>query len=450
MYFSRFNVFSKIRDSENYFITNLLSGNADILEPEEALHVMEGRFPSREEFIEKGYLVDREEEDRAYRLRYLDFLDRRDSSEVQIFFVPTYACNFSCSYCYQNGYEHAEGGPPNEVIGSFYRYLDTAFAGRPTYITIFGGEPLLPDARSKQYLGALIAEAGSRGTDVAVVTNGYHLAEYLPLFREGTVREIQVTLDGTEGVHDSRRPLRSGGSTFSRIVTGIDSALRESHTVNLRVVLDAGNIDELPALARYAADKGWTSNPRFKTQLGRNYELHTCQADSERLFGRVAFYEKLYQLVQRYPEVGRFHQPFYSFSRFLFDTGELPDPLFDSCPACKTEWAFDYTGRIYSCTATVGKLDECLGTFYPEVRLHEDEIAQYQARDVTAISPCRACSLQLSCGGGCAAVAKNRTGSVLSPDCRPERELLEMGLSLYFEKGLFNVREDQAHRCCTV
>jgi uncharacterized protein len=233
-------------------------------------------------------------------------------------------------------------------------------------------------------------------------------------------------------------------------VGGIDSALQEGHTVNLRVVLDAENIDQLPALARYAADKGWTGNSRFKTQLGRNYELHTCQADRERLFDRVAFYEKLYELVQRYPEVGAFHQPSYSFSRFLFDTGALPDPLFDSCPACKTEWAFDYTGRVYSCTATVGKLDECLCTCHPEVRLHQEIIAQWQNRDATAILPCRACSLQLSCGGGCGAVAKNRTGSVLAPDCRPERELLEMGLSLYFEKGLFDVGEDHVHQCCTV
>jgi len=31
MIYSRYNIFSKIRDSENYFIVNLLSGNADIL-----------------------------------------------------------------------------------------------------------------------------------------------------------------------------------------------------------------------------------------------------------------------------------------------------------------------------------------------------------------------------------------------------------------------------------
>jgi len=32
-------------------------------------------------------------------------------------------------------------------------------------------------------------------------------------------------------------------------------------------------------------------------------------------------------------------------------------------------------------------------------------------------------------------VAKNKTGKLLAPDCRPVRSLLEMGISLYYENG---------------
>ena len=82
--------------------------------------------------------------------------------------------------------------------------------------------------------------------------------------------------------------------------------------------------------------------------------------------------------------------------------------LFDACPACKSEWAFDYTGRIYSCTATVGKEDEALGTFYPEVKKNEQLIHQWAFRDVTSIEECKNCAIQLTCGGGCGSVAKNK------------------------------------------
>ena len=36
MRYSKYNIFSKIRDSENYFIVNPLSGNADILNADDA------------------------------------------------------------------------------------------------------------------------------------------------------------------------------------------------------------------------------------------------------------------------------------------------------------------------------------------------------------------------------------------------------------------------------
>ena len=450
MYFSRFNLFSKLRDSENYFIVNLLSGNADILGPAEAQGVIEGRFPNRQEFVEKGYLVEKDQEEHSYRMKYLDFLDKRDSGEIQIFFVPTYACNFSCSYCYQNKYSAEQGRLTRDVIDSFYRYIDSEFADRDKYITIFGGEPLLPDHNSKENIKELIQGANRRGMDIAVVTNGYHLDEYVPVLDEGSIREIQVTLDGIEDIHNSRRPLRNGEATFCKIVQGIDRLLEGGYTVNLRVVLDNNNIDELPALARFASERGWTDNTGFKTQLGRNYELHTCQVDGGKLFSRAAFYDRLYNLVQAHPEVSEFHRPAFSLSRFLFENGELPEPLFDSCPACKTEWAFDYTGRIYSCTATVGKQDECLGTFHPELTRKEEIIQNWQERDVTSIPECTSCSLQLTCGGGCGSVAKNRTGSIHTPDCRPEKDLMEMGISLYFEKGLFDGRENNVHQCCTI
>lgn len=411
---------------------NLLTGNADILDAQTAEAIRAGRYENEDELREKGYLADPEAEERLYRRKYLDFLDERDSSEVQLFFVPTYSCNFACSYCYQEGYGAPGGYASPVVVQAFFQYIDTEFAGRKKYITLFGGEPLLPSAKARERVALVLDEAARRGLDVAVVTNGYTLAGYLDILRRGRIREIQVTLDGVAKVHDSRRFLQGGGSTFGRIVEGIDAALEAGFTVNLRMVLDRENMENLPELARFAVGKGWTANPRFKTQFGRNYELHTCQADRTRLFERVEMYEAIYRLSRNHPEILEFHRPVFSVSRFLADNGELPAPLFDACPGCKTEWAFDLTGRMYACTATVGKKGEELGTFYPETTKRQAVIEEWEERDVTVIPGCRECSLQFTCGGGCAAVAKNRTGSLHAPDCRPVREQLEMGMQIYF------------------
>jgi uncharacterized protein len=144
-------------------------------------------------------------------------------------------------------------------------------------------------------------------------------------------------------------------------------------------------------------------------------------------------YQDIYTLVKQNPEILAFHKPAFSIAKFLFENGELPSPLFDSCSGTKTEWAFDYTGRIYSCTATVGSVGDELGTFYPEVHLNQKLIETWEDRDVLSIEKCKTCNMQLACGGGCAAIAKFNTGSLNGPDCRPVQELLELGVSLYNE-----------------
>ncbi len=64
--FSKFNILSGIRDSENYFILNQLSGNADILSEAEANRINELKDnpenPEESEFLDdlisKGYFAD--------------------------------------------------------------------------------------------------------------------------------------------------------------------------------------------------------------------------------------------------------------------------------------------------------------------------------------------------------------------------------------------------------
>src|SRR5674476_510024 len=111
MIFSKHNIFSKIKNSEKFFIVNILTGNADILSPADAERINKVRNNEAiadddfiNELTEKGYLLEKDEETKLYRNKYLDFIDERDQEEIQLFFVPNYSCNFACSYCYQDEY----------------------------------------------------------------------------------------------------------------------------------------------------------------------------------------------------------------------------------------------------------------------------------------------------------------------------------------------------------
>jgi len=442
MYFSKYNIFSKIRDTEKFFITNLLSGSADILsvaDAEKIGHIKNGETIVDPEFVlemeEKGYLADEKAENKLYRSKYLDFIDSRYNDEIQIFFVTNYSCNFACTYCYQDQYNNPLRELTSEVVDAFFAYVQKEFTGRKKYITIFGGEPLLNSPKQRELITRIIDKSVEFKVELSFVTNGFFLEEYSELLTKGNVREIQVTLDGTEIIHNTRRFLKGGEGTFNMIVKGIDACLNNNMSINLRMVADKENIGNLPELADFAVAKGWIKNPLFKTQIGRNYELHHCQSTPDKLFDRVSLFETIYELTRKHPQILEFYKPAYSVAKFLSENGELPEPLFDSCPACKTEWAFDYTGQIYSCTATVGKSDESLGSFYPEVTKKDDIINEWEKRDITSIPDCKDCTVQLACGGGCGSVAKNRTGSICSTDCRPIKELLEIGFSAYFENS---------------
>ena len=433
MEFSKHNIFSKIADSQNYFIVNPLSGQADILDPEEAKRFTDNSLEDNQEFVEKGYLVNPKEEEQLFKKKYLDFIDERDNDEVQLFFTPWYTCNFDCSYCFQDEYTNPNDNVKAEVIDAFFNYVDKNLAGRQKYITIFGGEPLLNSPVKRESIVQVITGANKRNLDIAIVTNGYYISDYIDILKTANIREIQVTLDGTQHVHDSRRMLKGGKGSFNKIAEGIDLLLENNIPINLRMIVDKDNVNNLPDLARFAIEKGWTKSPYFKTALGRNYELHHCQTNNQRLFSRIEMYKQIYDIVKENPEVLEFHKPAFSISKFIFENGELPNPLFDSCSGGKTEWAFDYSGKIYSCTATVGNQGDELGTFYPKIDLNEDLIEEWEDRDVLSIKECINCPVRLACGGGCAAIAKTRTGKIQSPDCRPIKELLELGVGLYSE-----------------
>ena len=126
MRYSKYNIFSKIRDSENFFIVNLLNGNADIITSHDAerLKVLRQTGVLTDqifagELAEKGYLMEEAVEKSLYRNRYLDFIDSRETDEIQIFFVTNYSCNFACTYCCQDQYANPVNGLIEEVIVLF-------------------------------------------------------------------------------------------------------------------------------------------------------------------------------------------------------------------------------------------------------------------------------------------------------------------------------------------
>jgi uncharacterized protein len=451
---SRFDLLTRGRGPRGRLLLNALAGSADALDPREARawkRALAAGDPAAlgdpRLLHRRGYLVTATESATALLRAVADWRKRAAAEAVQLVLVPTYACDLACSYCLQRHLRSGQADRPapgfirEDVLAAFFRFAGRRFAPRPgqdpPYVTLYGGEPLLDHPEAERVLRSVLRRCRRRGWGVAVVTHGAHVERYVDLLADGGVREVQVTLDGPREVHDRRRPRRSArdGSTgtFDRIVQGVDGLIARGVPVNLRVVVDRDNFDSLPALARFADRKGWLELPpeRFKTQVARNYELYACDAAPDRILDRVELWSRFVALARRNPVLARFHHPHLAGMRILAETGALPPPLLDACPATKREWAFDLSGGIWGCTATVGRADLRLGTFHPRVRLDRPRIEEWSGRDVLSIPECRGCAAAPLCGGGCGAVALERTGRVRAPECRPIPALCGLGAEFY-------------------
>jgi uncharacterized protein len=446
MRLSRSAILAPVPGSDQVLLVQPLSGQAALVSRPDAEALQRlatgGALPAtlpETALREARFLVEGDAEDAALHAEAVaEWEVEAARTPTQLVVVPSFGCNLACTYCYQEVFDPSGGGlMAPEVVDAFFAYVDRHHAGeepRP-YLTLFGGEPLRDTPAHHDRIGRFLRGARERRLEVAVVTNGDDLAAFLPALAAGSVKEVQVTLDGPPRVHDRRRPHASGRGTFERIAAGIDGLVHAGIPVNLRVVADRENLPALPELASIAEAAGWLDLPasRFKTQVGRNYELFGCASRQRRaaLLDRVELWARVLELAEEHPILRRFHAPRFHGIGHLADTGELPAPNFDACPATKKEWAFGPDGNLYGCTATVGHPAHVLGRFHPEMARDEAAIAAWRGRSTLTIPRCQGCALAPVCGGGCGAIAWDQAATPLAPDCRPVPELYGLGARFY-------------------
>ncbi len=448
MYYSRYNLLLEMKKNQDYpfALMNSLSGSFDLVGSEEKKKLdtlRQGESPEDQVFVDylfsRGYLYpSKDAEDAELVRRWPEFEQALHETEPQVLLVPTYACNLACPYCYQNGIKQKTQLMTRDVADAFFNYLKAMFPGKKPFITLFGGEALNVAPRQKEIIDYIVKQAVKGGYAISAVTNGYDLKEYLDILGQAVVKEIQVTLDGPQSVHDERRHTANGKGTYTKIMEGLEEAIRRSVPINLRAVVDKSNYESLVELAEDLDARGWLDLPsiRFKSQIGRNYELFECYATPQHLLGQAEHWAMFMELAEKHPVLRKFHEPEFKGIHHLVQSGELYLPSYDTCPAGKTEWVFDLYGDIYGCTATTGQDEYKLGTFYPDVKMKGKEVKEWQERSILTIPECRECEVGLICGGGCGAIAKDRLGKVQAPDCHPIKDILSLGLKYYGDQLL--------------
>lgn len=170
--------------------------------------------------------------------------------------VLTSHCNLRCRMCGQWGEngsflsytrDQLRESLPLDVL---MRLVDGVADFRPT-LTLFGGEPLL-----YRDLVPLVRYAASRGLRTNMITNASGLAGKADDLVEAGLREIIVSVDGPEKVHDE---IRGQDGSFRRAMEGVD-AVRAARArrmgrypvIHLNSTLNPENVDCLEDTIRVA------------------------------------------------------------------------------------------------------------------------------------------------------------------------------------------------------
>lgn len=315
------------------------------------------------------------------KLRYIILKNRYSSDRLLLTLNPTTSCNFACPYCF----EHTHKGKTmtDEVEDRIVDFVKAQKAVKELNVTWFGGEPMLAFNRVESLTDKLLA-LGINYT-AGMITNGY-------LFTEGIARKltglrinrVQITLDGPEESHNSRRYLKNGGRTYVRILESI--ALLLKHAPNVRVLIRV-NIDEHNAEAFLPLYDELMERFAGKVSISPAFVGDSTEKGTTCLFDKHRQQSFLFEL---------FHK------RGLNLSGFYPSMFRTECGVrSPSSYIIGPEGELYSCWNDVGNPHKIYGYINGKITDEREFLKFKVTADALYDNECQECLLFPVCGGGC-------------------------------------------------
>ena len=392
-----------------------------------------------QQLVHYGFLTKRtSDEELAFFKRYVEVKRRKSSMNMpRYLFMPTYDCNLRCPYCFQ---DHMRKEP------SFKKFLklmdketvDRIFASMPLieekhgfelseerqhrHISFFGGEPLLK--ANRDIISYIMDKAKTLSSaSFSATSNGTELEFYHDLLGKDGISEIQITLDGKPEEHDKRRIYPDGSGSFAKIASNIDLALSKGVFINVRVNVDYGNINDLPALSSFIHSKKWHEQANFGAYLAPIHALND-NTDKEQCMTTLKLNKEMETMRAQHPQTALFSVDGDKMRNQAIGIFKNPEKASSGiktnyCAAHDRMYLFDALADIYACWEKTGDKNIRIGTVdkYAGLMFFNEQEKNWRSRSVVSNSVCSQCRYALHCGGGCAVYASEKTGTLHSNYC---------------------------------
>lgn len=183
---------------------------------------------------------------------------------LSVTLLTSTACNFSCSYCYENGI-NKNIFMTEDISDDILVYIEHNFINNERIkhlnIVLFGGEPTLNWKIVMYFFPKvkILTEKYNIKLTCDITTNGYLFdKDKLDFLLTYNLKGVQITLDGTEDIHNRRRCLKNNTGTFKKIICNmhnIEESIKSGYKlkINLRLNYDRENYINLIELLKYLA-----------------------------------------------------------------------------------------------------------------------------------------------------------------------------------------------------
>ncbi|MBJ6370515.1 radical SAM/SPASM domain-containing protein [Sedimentitalea arenosa] len=345
-------------------------------------------------FVQGGYVLNADADElEVVRARY--DAARHNDSHMMLTIAPTLSCNFGCHYCFQGLDKPLTKMTPKVRAATKAFVLDRLKGKKSFHLTWYGGEPLMDQEAIWNISADAIRHCEAHGIKYTsmMISNGYKMtvpvAEKL---KQAQVSRVQITIDGDEEAHDSRRHLTSGRGTFHKIIDNIKAVTaRKLLSVSVRVNIDGQNEAEALALLDILQESG----------LGIKNGVSVYFAPVESVAENAGGCDSCLSKTDYGETESRLHQV--AFEKGLMAMPRMPRFL-GLCTAVKpNSYVVVPNGDLHKCWDTVMDSSLRVGSVMGNTR-KKDAGTEKMWNDWSPFDNpvCSSCQLLPACGGACA------------------------------------------------
>ena len=295
--------------------------------------------------------------------------------------LPTTCCNARCFYCYESQYEHINMS--NETTDRLIEYIITHKGGNKVHIQWFGGEPLLGIKRIDQISQAL-SEKGIE-YDSNMISNGYLFDEEIVkrAVESWHLRNIQITLDGTEEIYNRTKAyVNPSENPYRRVLRNIQLLIENGIHVGIRMNLDQHNYENLDSLITEIHDD-FGNNKHLRAYVHVVYENEGFDPMFRDEKTAKSLFKRQVQLNSRLEQLGITKA----------SNRSLPKLRVHSCMADSENSVAVYPdGRLFKCEHFAD--DDVFGSIFVEEK-KDSSLKKYQ--EAAKRVQCNQCELYPSC-----------------------------------------------------